>query len=415
MKNKIKILAISAKYPPFHSGGYELRVKNIIDGLAALNHQILVLTNHPENSPQTDSSKSRYQIIRKLHNRRNARFFPKEVLFDLMDTFLLEKQIKEFQPNVVYLGHTYILSKALLPYLVTLNIPILYDEGGAGLVEAWTEHGRWFHFTGDYRSRIAPLNWVKPMAIALVCKLSGGRIRPDWSWPTNMKIVFNSQLNRNNAIAKGVPINDAVVIHSGVDLEKFTFRPREKMGNPLRIIVPGRIERRKGQLDVVELIAVLRESGVESKLVMAGKTGDTAYYSEVVDRIERYGLNDRVVIKPMLSTKELVSEYHQADICFFPSYQDVGFSRVPMEAMACGCIVISYGNEGSDEIIQDQINGFIVDEGNIDQVADIVTDLSKNPGKVHRITSCARALIEREHDMESYIDKIEKILVEAAA
>ena len=190
----MKILTISAHHPPCHFGGYELRVKDIMDGLAARGHSIRVLTNYPEKRGCGKDSAQVYPVIRKLHDRRMAKFFPKEILFDLLDTRLLQWQIDQFKPDVIYLGHTYILSKALLPYLARQTIPIVYDEGGSGLIEAWTEHGRWFRFTGDYRSRFGILNAIKPLVIRTVCALSRGRITPWWAWPQNIHAFFNSEL-----------------------------------------------------------------------------------------------------------------------------------------------------------------------------------------------------------------------------
>jgi glycosyltransferase involved in cell wall biosynthesis len=407
----MKILTITAHYPPCHSGGYELRVKNIMDGLTELGHQILVLTNHPENTCQSDVTQPKYQVKRKLHNRLKARFFPKELLFDLLDAALLEKQIKEFQPDVVYLGHTYILSKTILPYLATVKIPLVYDEGGSGLIEAWTEHGRWFRFCGMYRSRFAVLNWFKPLMIKLISWLGRGRINQKWSWPKNMKIIFNSELNRRNAQRNGVPVENSVVIHSGIDTKLFTFKPREKFGTPLRIITPGRLERRKGQLDAVALVNKLVAEGIDTHLILAGSGWVDGYLQEVNTAIQTHGLTDKISIFPMLTPEELVSHYHQADICFFSSFQNVGFSRVPLEAMACGSLVISYGNEGSDEVIRDQENGYIVKEGDLESIVKNIWDLIKLKGLVGKIQDEARIDIERSFKINDYILNIENILL----
>ena len=95
-------------------------------------------------------------------------------------------------------------------------------------------------------------------------------------------------------------------------------------------------------------------------MIFAGAHNDDNYYHEILDAIQNKSLADKVTIQPMLTQDELVRHYQEADICFFSSYQEIGFSSTPLEAMACGCIVISYGNEGSDEIIDNGENGFLV-------------------------------------------------------
>ncbi len=406
----MKILTLTANYPPSHSGGYGLRVKNILDSLYARGHGITVLTTIPENEFAEKKETIHYPVIRKLHNRYTASFFPKEILYDLLDTKVLEEQIQTFDPDILYLGHTYILSKALLPYLADRDIPILYDEGGSGLIEAWTEHGRWFRFTGDYRSRYTFLNAIKPWIIRAVCKISRGRITPVWTWPDKMQIVFNSELNRRQASAKGVPADHAMVIHSGIDTQKFILKPRTGFSTQLKIIVPGRIERRKGQLDGVYLLKMLLEEGIDTRMIFAGAHNDDNYYHEILDAIQNESLADKVTIRPMLTQDEMVRHYQEADICFFSSYQEIGFSSTPLEAMACGCIVISYGNEGSDEIINNGENGFLVPPGDYEAMKNLVTKLSSTPSSVTNITETARQEIENNCTLINYIDQIEAAL-----
>ena len=406
----MNILVITAHYPPFHAGGYEIRVKNILDELSARGHSIHVLTDIPGNRHLAKSQTSNYPITRKLHNQLKVKSFPEEVLFDLLDTKVLEDQIDRFKPDVLYLGHMYVLSKALMPYLALKNIPVVYDEGGAGLIEAWTQHGRWFRFTGDYRSRFAVLNWIKPLAIKVVCKLSRGRIKTQWAWPENMHIIFNSELNHRNALVKEVPVGKVSVIHSGIDVDKFHFRPRAQLSTPLKIIVPGRIERRKGQIDAVRLLKQLIEAGIDARLILAGARWMDGYFDEVVDEIQKSRMAEKISIFPMLSTEELVKQYLEADICFFPSYFRTGFSRVPLEAMSCGSLVISYGNEGSDEVIKDGETGIIVPPGNLSGMVESIRQMIASPATAQKMTTVARMDVEINYSMPGYIDQIEKLL-----
>lgn len=408
----MKILTITANYPPFHGGGYELRVKDIMDGLAARGHQITVVSTKPTQKLGSDQDQNIYPVKRILHNRLTAKFFPKEVLFDFLDTKILEKTIEEFKPDLVYLGHTYILSKALLPYLAGCSIPLVYDEGGNGLKGAWTERGRWYQFTGDYLSRYNILNWLKPLVIKLILKIGKGRIKPTWSWPKDMQVFFNSELNKQNALANGVQLQSPLVIRSGINLEHFQFKPRVALSDSLRIIIPGRIEARKGQLDGVRLLNKLKENRIDAELVIIGLCSSADYYQEMISEIDRYQLKDSLQFVPMMDHQDLVSQYHASDICFFSSYHRSGFSRIPLEAMASGCVVISYGYEGSDEIIRHGENGFLVHEGDISRIVDIIKQLKESESGVERILSNARQCIEKEHAMDCYIGQIENIITQ---
>ena len=405
----MKILVISAHHPPFHMGGYGLRIKDIMDGLANRGHHILVLTTHKRIKLSQGNERSNYDIKRKLFNRNHARFFPKELLFDLLDTKTIEREIKRFEPDLIYLGHTYPLTKQLLPYLANQGRPLFYDEGGNGLKGAWTEHGRWFRFCGEWQSNLQLVNKLKPFVIKAVKALSWGRIIENWHWPKDMQIMFNSALNLENARSFGLPVDNARVIHSGVDTEKFSFKARDGLSSPLRIIIPGRIEEKKGQLDGVRLVHALRAHGVDVVLTLVGSIAQEAYFERIKAEIAQYGLLGRVIIHPFADQQELVSLYHQSDICFFPSYHRSGFSRVPLEAMACGCIIISYGNEGSDEIIRNGKNGFLVNAGEISKIREIILSLIDLKENYLSITNFANQLIKSENSMNLYIQNINEL------
>lgn len=411
----MRILTITSNHPPCHSGGYELRVKDIMDGLFVRGHQVLVLSTSKTKSVTLGSHPSAYQVKRVLHDRNHVKFFPKEVLYDLIDTKVIEKTIKEFQPDVIYLGHTYILSKAILPNLASLAIPIVYDEGGTGLKGAWTENGRWFRFCGDYQSKWNVINKLKPWVIKFVLHLGKGRIQAAWRWPENMRVFFNSQNNLNHSLSFGVAVEGAKVIHSGIDLEKFEFRHRRQLASPIKIICPGRLDPRKGQLDAIAIISKLSEIGIKAELTLVGEVFMPGYLEQIREEINSGGLQETVKILGMVSQEELAKLYQQADICYFTSYHPTGFSRTPLEAMACGCIVISYGNEGSDEVIRHEENGFIVQDGNIDEVKGIIEHLIRLPQAVSKISLAARKEICTNFELSGYIKSIEKFILESVS
>ncbi len=408
----MRILTITSNHPPYHSGGYELRIKDIMDGLAARGHEVLVLSSKAKNKLKSKRDQLPYVVKRLLHDRNRAKFFPKEILIDLIDTRVIEKNIEEFRPDVIYLGHTYILSKAILPYLANLSIPIVYDEGGTGLKGAWTENGRWFRFCGDYQPRIKVLNMLKPTVVKLVLWLAKGRIQQNWRWPQQMKVFFNSQNNLDHSLSFGVPVQDAKVIHSGIDVEKFSYKPRNQLEQPVTIVCPGRLEPRKGQMDAIKLLSKLKKIGIVANLILVGESPLPSYLEQIKGQIESENLQECVTILGMISQEELVRLYQQADICFFPSKHPTGFSRVPLEAIACGCVVITYGCEGSNEIFVNGENGFIVNEGSIEKVAESISILISSPATVSRIITNARKTVEEKYNLEKYILKVEDYIIQ---
>lgn len=404
-----------------------------MDELSRRGHELIVITSKKERGSNGSQEAENYLVLRRLVGRvrpgnmidqltrwRPSHIFGmmltfvREIFFDLQDLSFIDRQIKQFQPDVIYLGHITIFSKALMPYLADCRFQIVYDEGGSGLIDSWTERGIWYKFAENYASRFSLLNNLKSLVIKFICLVSANRIKPHWGWPANMQIIFNSELNHKNAITCGVPVFGSHVIHSGIDTKKFAFTPKTKFGSPLSLIVPGRIEPRKGQLDAVRLLAKLREQGVDAKLVLVGGTLDQAYNLELEHEITGLHLENNVERFPMIAHEKLIDLYHQADICFFPSYFRTGFSRVPLEAMACGCITFSYGNEGSDEVLCDDRTGYIATSTDLIAVASVVVELISRPVRVKEITETARKEIEMNYSMEKYADRIEQLIINTA-
>lgn len=398
----MKILVISAQYPPYHSGGYSIRCKDIMDTLFARGHEILVLTTTIPQSKIKDKQ-STYRVKRKLHDRSSSKFFPQEVLNDIKDTKVLESLLKKFKPDVIYLGYIYNLSKALIPYISSLNKPVILDEGGASMRGAWTDNGRWFRFIGDYKSKVELLNKIKPIIIRFICLLGKGRIQCQWFWPKRIQVIFNSQSGFNKAFSEGLPVQDAKIIYPGIDLKRFPFPDRKTIDNEITIVLPGRIEPRKGQLDAVRLLSILRKQGIDACLTLIGEKSDIQYFDTLEEEIKELNLTQKVFIIPMVPQDELVSYYSKSEICFFPSIQTSGFSRIPLEAMACGSIIISYGFEGSSEIINHNEDGFLIEPGEYFKITDIINRFKSNPQFSKKIIEKARKKVENNYDLNRYV------------
>lgn len=429
-KYKMKILVISARYPPCHLGGYEIRCKEIIDGLSRRGHQVLVLTSRKEVEPRSPDTEEDYKVLRlfSIRSRRASVIdalsrkpathgigmfltFFREVLLDIFELGSLDRWIRDFQPEVIYLGHITALSRSFLPYLAGRGIPLVYDEGGSGLLDAWTEKDIWYKFVDRCQGKGHSISSALcSIILVIIPALSRNRLKAKWTWPESMEIIFNSALNRQNAAARGVPVENSRVIHSGVQLERFQYHPRTEIGTPVFILVPARLEPRKGQLDALQVLAELENRGIRATCLFIGEFWQGAYVMDLEQQIRHLGLGDRVTLRPMVEQDRLIALYHQAGICFFSSTHKTGFSRVPLEAMACGSLVISYGCEGSDEIIHNGETGYLLEPGDVRGVVQTIVRLLASPGLFAQVTAKARSQIEKNHSLSEYIDQVERVI-----
>ena len=98
----------------------------------------------------------------------------------------------------------------------------------------------------------------------------------------------------------------------------------------------------------------------EHKLILIGNDVD-GYKSTVLEIISSLGLSDRVIILDYIHHWELAAFYRKADAFVYPSKLET-FGIPPIEAMACGCPVITSNYSCIPEIVGDGAE--IVDTSN---------------------------------------------------
>ena len=404
----MKILAITAYYPPYQQGGYELRCKDVLDGLRQKGHEICLITNQvPDNQVSNEVDASWVHRILSLKSEGDNVFF--RIRSDNYELKKIERVLRTHKPDLLFLWHLQNLSDAILPYLALQKLPIVYDEGGSGLIYYVRLQKRGLYFYKNEQDG-AVKRWLKQAIKAYARLVSKGKIVTDWEWPTQMRVYFNSQSGLKHAQEMGAPVEDAEVIPSGIDVSKFPFKSRKKIKTPVRIVVPTRVKEQKGCKDVILLVDELRRCNIPAQVLIIGEVQSAAYLDELLSLKKDLGLNDSVEIRPMVSQAKLGEIYRDADICFFPSYFKTGFSRVPLEAMASGCLLLTYGNEGCAELVRHEETGLIIANGDIRAAAGWIDGMIKDPTIFQNLTQAARGCIETNFKLENYVDSIEAFL-----
>jgi len=405
---KIRLLLIAPFFPPYHSGGYELRCRDIMHELEQRGHIVKVISSLvPQRNdfswPKDD------KINRVLHQKSQSRSVFRQVINDLEDMRFIRRQLKDFKPDLVYLSHMGDLSNAIIPYFSSQKLPFLYDEGGIGLMRTFQIINRGLYFYDNKEDSNRKI-LGKKIVTALIDQLSFGLIQTNTAWPDKMYIMVNSHATMKYAIAHGVPAKNFEVIHSGIDLERFPFSTRVSLDGMIKILVPGRIVPIKNSLAAVLLLKVLRDNSFAAEMVLVGKVADDSYYEEIQTLVNKLDLEDSIKFKSMTDQDTLSQLYRTSDFCFFPSRQEFGLSRVPLEAMASGALVISYGGESSNEIIEHKRTGLLVEEGALSQAADWIVALTKSREKYFEIRQNARVEVEKKYSLASYVDQVESYL-----
>jgi len=168
----------------------------------------------------------------------------------------------------------------------------------------------------------------------------------------------------------------ADTIHHGIPIDDFPFDP---VGSD-DLLFFGRIHPDKG---AAEAIAVAQAVG--DRLVMAGIVQDQGYWErEVQPHVD----DDRIVYRGPVGGVERTAALGQAKALLHLINFDEPFGLSVVEAMACGTPVIAIRRGSMPELIEDGVNGFLVD--NVEQAIEAVGRI----GEIDRAT-CRKVAADR--------------------
>ncbi len=174
-------------------------------------------------------------------------------------------------------------------------------------------------------------------------------------------IIANSMMVKNDIIRHyTIPGERIHVIYNGVDLQRFHPAAKDKkaavknslgLQNNKIILFVGADFERKGLPVLLKAFSMLDLK--EARLIVAGKRAKTKYLS----MIKKLGVESKVILwGPEQRIEKL---YAIADVFVLPTIYDP-FSNATLEAMASGLPVVTTSCNGASELIQDRIEGFVI-------------------------------------------------------
>jgi len=197
------------------------------------------------------------------------------------------------------------------------------------------------------------------------------------------------------------------VTYHGIDRNIFCKKDVPKPLPEEYILHIGGLNPRKGLRYFLEAFSKIKEK-LPHKLVLIGNLGWKD--PRVHKMIDEYNLCDRVVLKKVDTMDEMVSYYNHAAMLVFPSLYE-GFGLPPLEAMACGCPVITSDNTSLQEIYEGY--ALLVDPKDTNVLAEKILNVVKDNRLKRKLIKNGITLSEkltREREVENTLVTYEKIL-----
>lgn len=202
------------------------------------------------------------------------------------------------------------------------------------------------------------------------------------------------------AAQSGPPGLAKPVIYNPVSLQRFdsghSLRGELDIG-PQQIVVVflGQIREIKG---VADFIAMARRiSDPDARFLLAGECRDPGKFAgsyAPADLQILAGGDTR--IRYIGYIKEVENVYHTADIIVVPSRWQEPLGLINLEAGACRKPVVATRVGGIPEVVEDGVNGYLTEPGNVDELVQRVTKLMADPALRTAMGQAGRRLVEQK-------------------
>ena len=163
----------------------------------------------------------------------------------------------------------------------------------------------------------------------------------------------------------------------------------------------------------VEVLGRLATSRPNARLSMYGPDSSDGSRSRTEETVERLGLEKLVSVRGPISRAEVPKSLQTGDIFLNTSSAD-NTPRSVIEAMACGLCVVSSNVGGIPHLIDDGVNGLLVDGGDPIGMTRAVIRMLEDPGLAKQLSRNARVRAEQS-DWTRVVPRWEKLFNDLAS
>lgn len=192
-------------------------------------------------------------------------------------------------------------------------------------------------------------------------------------------------------------------INNGIDIEKFPSRVRKiNHLNEIKFIHVGRFSPQKNHKLLIEAFRMANKTCSNISLTLVG---DGELTNEIKNLVNEYGLTSKVRFYGV--TSEVATVLLESDV-FILSSDWEGLPLSVIEAMSTGLPIISTDVGGISDLVYNDVNGYLVRKGNIEDLSNAIVSLCKDKDKL-LIMSYKSSEIAKEFDIKKMVEKYSEV------
>jgi glycosyltransferase involved in cell wall biosynthesis len=229
-----------------------------------------------------------------------------------------------------------------------------------------------------------------------------------WALRRYERVICVSNDLADSCRVSGVPNERVLQIDNAIDADEYTRRmsreeAKKRLGwPPQRFLIGavGRLSHEKGFDLLIHAVAKLVGQERDVGLAIAGDGAEQAALERLVSEC---GMSERVRLLGFQS--ELIPFYEAMDAYVLSSRRE-GLPNVLLEAMAIAVPVVATRTAGVPNLIDDEVNGLLIDVGDVDGMAAAVARLMDDPALRQRLADAGRATILSRYSFAVRMSKV---------
>jgi len=385
----MKIAFITGTFFPL-PGGAQVQIHNIANKLSKLGHDTKLFIYN-----QTNISNNNYKIIVLNKFLLNIVFFLKYYLninlFFLLNPYI-SLLIKKYNFDIWHFNFLTFKSLILINALKNLNKKVIVTFQGADIqIDKSINYG--FRLNKKYDILLKQ------------------------TLPKIDKFTYLSETIKNDLIELGVKNDKLIYFPNSVNLKKFqdcqieSGRDKKKLIN---LITVARFAEKKKGFDLIqEIVSKMMAKNINFKWKIIGENSKFLLNNQfiksnpnlfdIINNIEN-------IEEEYFPHSDLIKHYKSSDLYINLSRIE-SFGITFIESLASKVPIISFMAKGSNEIIINNFNGFIINGNNLSEFVDKIYELTQNKDVLFNMKKNCLETTKR-FDLDLITNKLEKIYKE---
>jgi glycosyltransferase involved in cell wall biosynthesis len=273
------------------------------------------------------------------------------------------------------------------------------------------------HVNGSITARKSVLA-ARAAGVPLICHIHYPLGKDYYSWvfkrlpvPNALIFVCDDLQRELGGLLKGLyPAASQHVVYNGLDTAQY---PPFDSSNPIpRIGIVANLQAVKGHEDFLQMAALLLGSGVRAHFDIIGddiqKQGRK---KSLQDKARELGLEASVTFWGFVDN--VVERMQQLDILVCSSYVEAT-PRCIIEAMSCRKPIVATRINGIPDVLDDGINGLLVEPGKPEQLFAAVKRLLDDPGLRRNLAYAACAKVNGLYGVKPHVENIRRIYAQVS-